>query len=61
MVYFNTMIIQEILQKTNILDMFTEEDFRGLTPLFCNHINPYGIFKLDMDKKFDFNIRNHIA
>ncbi len=61
MVYFNTMIIQEILQKTNILEMFTEEDFRGLTPLFCNHINPYGVFKLDMNDRFDFNIRNNAA
>jgi hypothetical protein len=29
----------------------TKEDFRGLTPLIFNHINPYGIFQLDMDSR----------
>ena len=27
------------------------EDLRGLTPLIFNHINPYGIFQLDMDSR----------
>jgi len=61
MVYFNTLIIQAILQNTGLLDQMTEEDFRGLTPLFCNHINPYGVYNLDMEKRFDFNIQNHVA
>ena len=61
MVYFNTLIIQEILQNTDLLEKMTKEDFRGLTPLFCNHINPYGIFKLNMNKRFDFSINNNVA
>ena len=28
----------------------TPEDFRGLTPLFYNHVNPYRTFKLNMDQ-----------
>jgi hypothetical protein len=29
----------------------TKEDWRGLTPLFYLHINPYGEFSLDMDTR----------
>jgi hypothetical protein len=29
----------------------TAEDFRALTPLFFTHVNPYGIFRLDMDSR----------
>lgn len=28
--------------------MMTPEDLRALSPLIYSHINPYGIFKLDM-------------
>ena len=31
MVYFNTIAIQEILQKTDIIEKMTTQDFRGLT------------------------------
>ncbi len=31
----------------------TEEDRRGLSPLFWSHINPYGRFRLDMDTRLD--------
>lgn len=29
------------------------EDRRGLTALFWSNINPYGTFRLDMDKRLD--------
>lgn len=29
----------------------TPEDFRGLTPLFYNHVNPYGTFQIKMDQR----------
>ena len=29
----------------------TPEDFRALTPLIYHHVNPYGIFELDLDKR----------
>jgi hypothetical protein len=31
----------------------TEEDRRGLFPLFWSHVNPYGRFRLDMDTRLD--------
>jgi hypothetical protein len=34
----------------------TEEDWRGLTPLFYLHINPYGRFDLDMDSRLPLAI-----
>lgn len=27
------------------------DDFRAITPLFYSHVNPYGEFKLEMDKR----------
>jgi hypothetical protein len=38
-------------QGRSIRTHMTTEDFRALTPLFFNHINPYGIFRLDMDSR----------
>jgi hypothetical protein len=35
----------------------TSEDFRGLTPLFYNHVNPYGTFKLNMNKRIPINLK----
>jgi len=29
----------------------TDEDFRALTPLIFNYINPYGSFNLDMKSR----------
>jgi hypothetical protein len=51
MVYINTLMIQEILAEKQWLDKMETEDFRALTPLIYNHINPYGNFKLDMTKR----------
>ncbi|MFG3014244.1 hypothetical protein ACGFZB_28230 [Streptomyces cinerochromogenes] len=33
--------------------MATDEDRRGLTALFWTNINPYGTFRLDMDKRLE--------
>lgn len=27
------------------------DDFRALTPLIWNHVNPYGLFQLDMNER----------
>jgi hypothetical protein len=32
----------------------TIEDLRALTPLIFRHINPYGNFDLDMDRRIPF-------
>ena len=33
----------------------TDEDRRALTPLFWSNINPYGTFRLDMDRRLDLD------
>ena len=51
LVYVNTLMIQNVLADETWLDRMAEEDFRALTPLIHNHVNPYGSFKLDMAKR----------
>jgi len=48
LVYVNTLMVQEVLAEPKWHDRMTKADWRGLTPLFYNHVNPYGIFELDM-------------
>lgn len=48
MVYSNTLIIQEIFYDPEWANIFTEEDKRALSPLIHAHINPYGLFPLDL-------------
>ena len=51
LVYVNTLMVQEVLAEPKWYNRMTEEDWRGLTPLFYLHINPYGRFDLDMDSR----------
>lgn len=48
MTYINTLIVQQVLADPHWYNRFTDADWRGLTPLFYRHINPYGRFDLDM-------------
>ncbi len=59
LVYINILIVQEIIyhNNQNWLRKMTLEDFRGLTPFFYNHVNPYGTFKLNMDKRIPINLK----
>jgi TnpA family transposase len=51
LVYINTLMIQNVLSESNWFNIFTPDDFRGLTPLIYSHVNPYGSFKLDMKER----------
>ena len=51
LVYVNTLMIQQVLNEPTWISRMNTEDFRALTPLFYAHINPYGIFELDMDTR----------
>ncbi len=51
MVYINTLIIQEVLSDSIWDNKLTSEDKRALTPLLHGHINPYGLFPLDLLKR----------
>lgn len=48
LVYINTLMLQDVLAGDAWADMLTTEDRRGLTPLFWQHVLPYGEVKLDM-------------
>lgn len=48
LVYVNTLMVQEVLAEPTWFQCMTDEDWRGLTPLFYGHVNPYGKFDLDM-------------
>jgi len=56
LVYINTLMIQEILSQNHWHDLMTPEDFRALTPLIYNHVNPYGDFNLDMEERIPIEI-----
>jgi TnpA family transposase len=51
MVYINTLLVQKVLAEPDWLNRMQSEDFRGLTPLFYGHINPYGKLVLNMDER----------
>jgi len=51
MTYINTLIVQQVLADPSWYNRFTDADWRGLTPLFYKHINPYGTFNLDMTSR----------
>ena len=51
LVYINTLLVQKVLSEKEWLDKMQPEDFRGLTPLFYTHVNPYGKLVLDMAER----------
>lgn len=57
MVYINTLIIQEILAEPQWKNVLTAEDLRALSPLIYGHINPYGLFPLDLVQRLNFNVQ----
>ena len=57
LVYVNTLMIQQVLKEPEWRNRLTAADWRGLTPLFFTHINPYGTFKLDMNTRLPIEPR----
>ena len=53
LVYMNTLMLQKVLEGNHWQNKLTIEDKRALSPLFYNHINPYGTFKLDMNERME--------
>ena len=51
LVYVNTLMVQDVLKEEAWLKRLTKEDYRGLTPLFYSHVEPYGMLQLDMTKR----------
>ena len=51
LVYINTLMIQQVLTDQVWWERMQPDDLRALTPLIYAHINPYGRFDLDMQKR----------
>src|ERR1700693_3695940 len=45
----NTILIQRTIDRQGLWARLQPADFRALTPLFYGHINPYGLFELDLE------------
>ena len=51
LVYINTLLLQRVLVDPKQMQMMQAADWRGFTPLFYQHINPYGTFRLNMNER----------
>ena len=56
--YINTVIFQTALSRPEWKDKLTPKDKRALSLLFHSHINPYGLFPLDLQKRMNFSLSN---
>ena len=58
LVYINTLMLQRVLSEPILFERLTTSDRRALTPLIYTHINPYGTFQLDLNKRLnlDYNV-----
>lgn len=50
-VYINTLLLQAVLAHPQWEDKLTKEDKRGITALFYEHINPYGLMTIDLNQR----------
>lgn len=53
LVHINTLLLQRVLAEPAWAKKLSDEDRRGLTALFWSNVNPYGTFRLEMDKRLD--------
>ena len=51
LVYINTLLIQQVLADPEWMRKMGPDELRALTPLIYAHVNPYGIFRLDMAER----------
>ena len=56
--YINTLLIQEILAQPAWQNVLTQEDKRALNVLFHSHINPYGLFPLDLSTRLGIGVES---
>lgn len=46
----NTLLVEQTIERQNLMEGLSVEDLRALTPLFYEHVNPYGFFELDLER-----------
>jgi hypothetical protein len=51
LVYVNTLMIQSVLAQEDWRYRLTARDLQAITPLIFGHVNPYGLFRLDMKER----------
>ena len=54
LVYVNMCMVQSVLGDPVWAAKLSSNDLRGLSPLIYTHINPYGRFEVDLDRRIDF-------
>ena len=59
MAYINTLIFQKVLSRPEWQNILTLEDKRALNVLFHSHINPYGLFPLDLSKRLGIELPHY--
>jgi hypothetical protein len=50
-------MIQRVLDESRWRKRMTEVDLRALSPLVYAHVNPYGLFELNMDERLDLELK----
>lgn len=50
------LLLQRLLDEPRWRESLTDIDRRALTPLFWSNVNPYGRFRLDMDRHLDLEL-----
>ena len=51
LVYINTLLIQQVLSEPEWMQRMGPDELRALTPLIYAHVNPYGVFRLNMAER----------
>lgn len=51
LVYINTLLIQQVLSDPQWMQQMGPNELRALSPLIYAHVNPYGIFRLNMAER----------
>lgn len=55
LVYINTLMLQQVLDSSDWEEKFSIKEKRSITPLIHEHINPYGVFKVNLDQRISVN------
>ena len=50
LILINTLLLEQTIEQRNMLENLSPEDMRALTPLFYGHVNPYGLFELNLER-----------
>jgi TnpA family transposase len=56
LVHVNTLMIQSVLADPAWSERMTPRDLAALTPLIFHHVNPYGVFELDMEERIPIEV-----